>query len=46
MMIYIGLQIMYGMIFGVITFNCKKALDTAVIAWYNNIIIKKRKDIL
>ena len=46
MMIYIGLQIMYGMIFGVITFNCKKALDTAVIAWYNYIIIKKRKDIL
>ncbi len=33
MMTYIGLQIMYGMIFGVITINCKKALDTAVIAW-------------
>ena len=27
-MTYIGLQIMYGMIFGVITINCKKALLT------------------
>ena len=46
-MIYNG-QIMYGMIFNQIIqlqvgINLPKALDTAVIAWYNNIIIRKER---
>ena len=43
MMTYTGLQIMYGMIFGVIIINLQKALDTAVIAWYNKSIIRKER---